>query len=100
MRRHSYFALAFFTAVAFGCSEGTTDVPLDQSGEQHHRKLGPSFSASAVSTYDIVGVGSNFGTSAASEVCASGDVPCTYTEISELAFNLLTVERCGPRTMS
>jgi hypothetical protein len=96
MRRLSLFALAFLTAAAFGCTEGPMDVPLtdippDESGGQHHMKLGPSFATSAASVYDIVGVGANLGTSAASEVCASGDVPCTYTEITEAAFNLLTV---------
>jgi hypothetical protein len=85
------FALAFLTAAAVGCNEGPTDVPRDESDGQQHSQLGPSFSTSTASTYDIVGVGANFGNTAASQICSSGDVDCTYTQISEAAFNAMSV---------
>jgi hypothetical protein len=55
---------------------------------------GPSVRASvapsSAHTIDIAGVGANSGFAAAAQICASGDLVCTFTPVSAAAFNALS----------
>jgi PKD repeat protein len=92
MSRHAHHAaLALLAVTLAACADAPTTSARQDQVAQELTRLGPSFSTSAAATYRIVGIGANFGNASASQICASGDLPCTYTQISEAAFNAMTV---------